>query len=207
MASSNLIQLVQARMLDHTLQTLVISVVIIPMLYVVINEFVRNSVRIPGMKGPTGAPLIGNLWQIRKNAAEQYRSWAKKYGGVYQIQLGNIPIVVVNTAASAKAIFGQNAQALSSRPEFYTFHKVRKVRGLAQLLANVSRFSQIQLEPRSVLRRIVSLSRDAERVQHQPSTDHQCSLTFPISILRPRNFVVSCSAMEMEERLLSTPCL
>ena len=40
----------------------------------------------------------------------------KKYGSVYQIQLGNIPIVVVNSAASAKAIFGQNPQALSSRP-------------------------------------------------------------------------------------------
>ena len=69
--------------------------------------------------------MIGNLWEIRANAAEKYREWARKYGGVYQIQLGNIPVVVVNTAASAKVLFGQNAQALSSRPEFYTFHKVK----------------------------------------------------------------------------------
>jgi hypothetical protein len=33
---------------------------------------------------------------------------------------------VVNTAAAAKAIFGQHSQALSSRPEFYTFHKVSR---------------------------------------------------------------------------------
>jgi 3-hydroxyphenylacetate 6-hydroxylase len=90
----------------------------------VINEIVRNVARIPGLAGPPGLPLIGNLWQIRVNAAEQYRSWSKRYGGVFQIQLGNIPIVVVNSAASAKVIFGQNSQALSSRPEFYTFHKV-----------------------------------------------------------------------------------
>jgi len=93
-------------------------------LYIIINEFVRAAARIPNLGGPVGFPLIGNLWQIRTNAAEQYRSWSKKYGGVYQVQLGNIPIVVVNTAAAAKVIFGQHSQALSSRPEFYTFHKV-----------------------------------------------------------------------------------
>ncbi|OAF61076.1 hypothetical protein VC83_02293 [Pseudogymnoascus destructans] len=76
------------------------------------------------MKGPSGIPLIGNIGQIRVNAAEKYREWAKTYGAVYQIQLGNIPVVVVNSAASAKVLFGQHAQALSSRPEFYTFHKV-----------------------------------------------------------------------------------
>ena len=69
-------------------------------------------------------PLIGNLAQIRVNAAEQYRIWSKAHGPVYQIMLGNVPVVVVNSAASAKVLFGQNAQALSSRPEFYTFHKV-----------------------------------------------------------------------------------
>lgn len=38
--------------------------------------------------------------------------------------LGNVPVVVVNTASDAKAIFGGHSQALASRPEFYTFHKV-----------------------------------------------------------------------------------
>lgn len=96
-------------------------------LYIIVNEFIRSSARIPGVKGPRGMPLIGNLAQIRKNAAEQYRIWSKTYGAVYQIQLGNIPVIVVNSAAAAKVLFGQNAQALSSRPEFYTFHKVHSI--------------------------------------------------------------------------------
>lgn len=104
--------------------SLAITALLLPFLYVIVNEFVRASARVKGMKGPRGLPLIGNLAQIRVNAAEQYRIWSKKFGAVYQIQLGNIPVVVVNSAASAKVIFGQNAQALSSRPEFYTFHKV-----------------------------------------------------------------------------------
>ncbi|KAK3900706.1 3-hydroxyphenylacetate 6-hydroxylase [Staphylotrichum tortipilum] len=92
--------------------------------YILTNEVVRAKARVAGLHGPRGLPLIGNLWDIRVNAAEQYRQWVSKFGAVYQIQLGNIPIVVINSSAAAKAIFGQNAQALSSRPEFYTFHKV-----------------------------------------------------------------------------------
>lgn len=93
-------------------------------LYLIINEYYRYKARIPHINGPPGLPLVGNLAIIRSNAAEQYRKWTKEYGPVYQIMLGNIPVVVVNSAASAKALFVENSQALSSRPEFYTSHKV-----------------------------------------------------------------------------------
>ena len=105
-------------------QSLGILALVLPVLYIICNEFIRASARVKGMKGPSGWPLIGNLAQIRVNAAEQYRIWSKQFGPVYQIMLGNIPVVVVNSAAAAKVLFGQHAQALSSRPEFYTFHKV-----------------------------------------------------------------------------------
>jgi 3-hydroxyphenylacetate 6-hydroxylase len=94
------------------------------LLYLLLSEFQRQQARLPGFLGPSGLPIIGNLHQIRVNAAEQYRKWSKTYGPVYQIMLGNIPVIVVNSAASARTIFGANSQALSSRPEFYTFHKV-----------------------------------------------------------------------------------
>lgn len=124
MAIADLLVVVQRTALENPLKAFALSIILVPLFYVIANEYVRSSARIPGIKGPTGFPLIGNLWQIRTNAAEQYRKWSRSYGGVYQIQLGNIPVVVVNTAAAARTIFGQNAQALSSRPEFYTFHKV-----------------------------------------------------------------------------------
>ncbi|KND87224.1 3-hydroxyphenylacetate 6-hydroxylase [Tolypocladium ophioglossoides CBS 100239] len=66
------------------------------------------------------APLV---YDIRVNAAKKYREWARKFGDVYQVQLGSVPVAVVNSAAAAKVIFGQNAQAMSSRPQFYTVHK------------------------------------------------------------------------------------
>lgn len=125
MAIANLLHVAQVKTIEHPLQSLAVAFFVVPILYVIANEAIRRQARVPNLGGPTGVPLIGNLWQIRKNAAEKYRQWARTYGAVYQIQLGNIPVVVVNSAASAKILFGQNAQALSSRPEFYTFHKVR----------------------------------------------------------------------------------
>ena len=104
-------------------QSLLWTLLAAPLVYVIVNELIRHNARIRGMNGPRGLPLIGSLWDIRANAAETYRQWARKFGDVYQIQLGNVPIVIVNSAAAAKAIFGQNAQAMSSRPQFYTFHK------------------------------------------------------------------------------------
>lgn len=92
--------------------------------YVVLNEFTRSRARVPGLGGPKGWPLIGNLWDIRSNAAEKYEEWSKVYGDVYQVQMGNVPIVVVNSAAATKTLWISHSQALSSRPTTYTFHKV-----------------------------------------------------------------------------------
>lgn len=125
MAIQELFDALQERVMRQSgYHRLITGVILLPVLYVIINEFIRSKARIGRLNGPKGLPLIGNLYQIRVNAAEQYRQWSKKYGAVYQIQLGNVPVVVVNTAEAAKVIFGNNSQALASRPEFYTFHKV-----------------------------------------------------------------------------------
>ncbi|KAH6709533.1 cytochrome P450 [Leptodontidium sp. 2 PMI_412] len=124
MAILDLLRATRANATENPFESLAYVVVFVPIIYILANEVIRKQARVSGLGGPSGLPLIGNLWQIRTNAAEKYRQWARTHGAVYQIQLGNIPVVVVNTAASAKVLFGQNAQALSSRPEFYTFHKV-----------------------------------------------------------------------------------
>lgn len=108
----------------HPLRGAISLVIILPILYLLINEFIRWSARFKGFNGPRNWPVVGNIPDIRYNASEKYRQWARVYGDVYQIQLGNIPVLVVNSAEAAKSIFGGNSQALSSRPVFWTFHKV-----------------------------------------------------------------------------------
>lgn len=125
MLTSGALQALLDRLLLDPVQGLLIGAISVPVLYVLVNEVVRFNARIPHMKGPGGLPVVGNIWDIRVNAADKYRQWAKKHGDVYQIMLGNVPVVVINSAAAAKTIFGSNAQILSSRPELYTFHKVR----------------------------------------------------------------------------------
>ncbi|EQL03097.1 Cytochrome P450 [Ophiocordyceps sinensis CO18] len=117
MTIANLVLSLKAQLLYNTGQSLLVTFVVAPLLYLFVNELVRHNARIAGIKGPAGWPLIGNLWDIRVNAAEKYRDWSRSFGPVYQIQLGNVPVVVINSAAAAKAIFGQNAQAMSSRPD------------------------------------------------------------------------------------------
>ena len=107
--------------LSHLLIILIVaSLAIAPILY----EKRRKGLRIPNVPGPRGLPFVGNLYDIRTNAAEQYRKWSLQHGDVFQIQLGDITVLVVNSAAAAKAIFLGHSNALSSRPVFFTFHKV-----------------------------------------------------------------------------------
>jgi len=105
-------------------QTAVTSVLVSFLAYIIVNEYVARSARLAAFDGPKRLPIVGNLHQLRSNAAEKYREWAKTYGPVYQIQLGNIPILLVNSASAARTVFGTNSSATASRPEFYTFHKV-----------------------------------------------------------------------------------
>ncbi len=137
MAPANLgFDLIHEWVLGQALHSVAVLTLFVPLLYIVINEFVRYSARLPGISGPTGLPLVGNLWAVRKNAAEQYRIWSKKYGAVYQVSLGNVPIIVVNSAEAAKGLFAQHSSTLSSRPEFYTFHKVY-IRNMSGYLISV----------------------------------------------------------------------
>lgn len=123
---SNIVPILSTQAIEHPVRSLLVVILLTPLLYVIANEYVRYSRRIKGFSGPTNWPMVGNIPDIKYNAADKYREWSRKYGAVYQIQLGNEPVIVVNSAESARKIFGGNSQALSSRPVFWTFHKVRR---------------------------------------------------------------------------------
>jgi hypothetical protein len=87
-------------------------------------EIRRRALRIPQFNGPAGWPVVGNLWDIKGSGAQHFRYWSKSYGDVFQVQFGDIAVLVVNSASAAKAIFSGHSNALCSRPVFFTFHKV-----------------------------------------------------------------------------------
>lgn len=117
-------QIISQRLTGHLVEFIIVGSLITFSFWFLGNEYVRSLARIPGLTGPKGWPIIGNYLDIRSNAAVQYEKWGKKYGDVYQVQLGNTTVVIVNSPAAAKTLFLSNSQALSSRPVTYTFHKV-----------------------------------------------------------------------------------
>ncbi|POS71069.1 3-hydroxyphenylacetate 6-hydroxylase [Diaporthe helianthi] len=119
-----LLPALQDRLATSPVETVLAGLFLTLISYVVWNEIIRHQARVPGMSGPPGLPLIGNLWSIRSNAAAQYKEWSKRYGDVYQVQLGNVPVIVVNSAKATKHLWVGQGQALSSRPVTHTFHKV-----------------------------------------------------------------------------------
>ncbi|EDU42121.1 cytochrome P450 78A3 [Pyrenophora tritici-repentis Pt-1C-BFP] len=121
---STITPLLSSQWEHHPIRSLIILLLLIPVSYIISNEYVRYSRRIKGFSGPPNWPLVGNIPDIKYNAAQKYMEWSKKYGAVYQVQLGNEPVIVVNTADAARKLFGGHSQALSSRPVLWTFHKV-----------------------------------------------------------------------------------
>lgn len=101
--------------------------------YIAINEYVRRRSMIPGVASPPQHIVFGHLpYFALKGVAEPCRKWSETYGPVYQIKLGNITAVTVNTAAAAKHIFSHQSHATSSRPQLYTLHKVHPGRSHPQ---------------------------------------------------------------------------
>jgi 3-hydroxyphenylacetate 6-hydroxylase len=74
------VNFVSTQCLEHPLRTLLALAFVLPTIYVVANEYMRYSRRIKGFTGPTSWPLVGNIPDIKYNAAEKYREWSKTYG-------------------------------------------------------------------------------------------------------------------------------
>ncbi|KAJ3539833.1 hypothetical protein NM208_g5326 [Fusarium decemcellulare] len=110
------------------LSYLIILPIVILIAYLTQNEITRYRSRVKRLAGPRGWPVVGNLFQHADEIpAVTYQRWAKTYGPVFQIQLGNTTGVVVNSVDAAKKLFIGQRNAMNSRPTFHVFHgKVSK---------------------------------------------------------------------------------
>ena len=105
-------------------QLAIAAPVVLLTIYFIYNEILRYHLRVPKLPGPLGLPVVGSLQSLKgKITAEEFRLWAAKYGDVFQVQLGNSTVVVVNTTAAAEALFIRQREATNSRPIFYVLHK------------------------------------------------------------------------------------
>lgn len=123
-----------------TVQTLAIAVVTV--VYFVIRYLNRTDVpKIKGLPEIPGVPLFGNLLQLGNQHAVVAGKWAKKFGPVFQVRMGNRVgrayqrykrletdsrqrIIFANSFDSVRQLWIKDQSALISRPTFHTFHSV-----------------------------------------------------------------------------------
>ncbi|KAK5705584.1 hypothetical protein LTS12_028267, partial [Elasticomyces elasticus] len=86
-----------------------------------------NRTDVPKIKGLPeipGVPIFGNLLQLGDKHATVTGKWAKQYGPVFQVRMGNRRIVFANSFDSVRQLWIKDQSALVSRPTFHTFHSV-----------------------------------------------------------------------------------
>ncbi|XP_074142715.1 cytochrome P450 1B1 isoform X2 [Sminthopsis crassicaudata] len=81
--------------------------------------------------GPFQWPLIGNAVEVGNIPHLSFTRLARRYGDVFQIRLGNCPVVVLNGERAIRQALLQQGSTFASRPPFPSFHVVSNGRSLA----------------------------------------------------------------------------
>ncbi|PIA93466.1 3-hydroxyphenylacetate 6-hydroxylase [Cercospora beticola] len=87
-----------------------------------INRALGGAPHGTNLPGPSGWPILGNLYDMKDGHIQKLKEWQAKYGDVIRCELGEREMVVINShKALAETVVQQNI-AYSSRPIFKLFH-------------------------------------------------------------------------------------
>ncbi|XP_008101496.1 cytochrome P450 1A1 isoform X1 [Anolis carolinensis] len=75
----------------------------------------------PHPPGPWSLPILGNLLQVEEHPYISFQRMRKKYGDVFQIKLGMVPVVVVNGLDAVKQVLLRDGESFAGRPDMHTF--------------------------------------------------------------------------------------
>ena len=71
--------------------------------------------------GPWSFPVIGNLLQLGDHPYLTFVEMRKKYGNVFLIRLGMVPVLVVNGMEMVKQVLLKDGEHFAGRPHTHTF--------------------------------------------------------------------------------------
>ncbi|KAI0401615.1 cytochrome P450 2D18 [Xylaria palmicola] len=70
--------------------------------------------------GPPTIPLLGNMHQMPRTGIHlKYTSWAKTYGSIFSLKVGQWTMVVLSSASNASRLLEQRSSLYSDRPPSY----------------------------------------------------------------------------------------
>uniref|UniRef100_A0A5F8GII1 Cytochrome P450 1A1 n=1 Tax=Monodelphis domestica TaxID=13616 RepID=A0A5F8GII1_MONDO len=98
-----------------------ISFLVLMIVFIFIRALGNRNKKHMSPPGPRPFPIIGNLLQLGDHPYLTFMEMKKKYGDVFLIKLGMVPVVVVNGTEMVKKGLLKDGENFAGRPHMYTF--------------------------------------------------------------------------------------
>ncbi|KAG7277359.1 hypothetical protein CRUP_025599, partial [Coryphaenoides rupestris] len=83
------------------------------------------------LPGPTPLPIIGNVLELGSRPYLSLTAMAKRYGHVFQIQIGMRPVVVISGHNMVRQALIKQGEEFAGRPDLYSFKFINEGKSLA----------------------------------------------------------------------------
>lgn len=97
------------------------SLIILVIVFVFVRALGTKRTKQVSLPGPWSLPIIGNLPQLGDHPYLTFMEMRKKYGDVFLIKLGMVPVVVVNGMEMVKQVLLKDGESFAGRPNMHTF--------------------------------------------------------------------------------------
>ncbi|XP_063738317.1 LOW QUALITY PROTEIN: cytochrome P450 1A1 [Eleginops maclovinus] len=109
-----------------------LAMVTVCLVYLILKCF---NTKIPeGLRrlpGPKPLPIIGNVFEVGSRPYLSLTAMSKRYGDVFQIQIGMRPVVVLSGSDTIRQALIKQGEDFSGRPDLYSFRLVNDGKSLA----------------------------------------------------------------------------
>ncbi|XP_066113182.1 cytochrome P450 1A4-like isoform X1 [Saccopteryx bilineata] len=97
------------------------SLMILVMVFVFVRALGSKGRKQVSLPGPWSFPILGNLLQLGDLPFLTFIEMRKKYGDIFLIKLGMVPVVVVNGMEMVKQVLLKDGEHFAGRPNMHTF--------------------------------------------------------------------------------------
>ncbi|MEQ2169466.1 Cytochrome P450 1A1 [Goodea atripinnis] len=109
-----------------------IALVTVCFVYLMLKHFHREIPEgLRQLPGPSSLPIIGNLLELGNKPYLSLTEMSKRYGDVFQIQLGMRPVVILSGYKTVKQALTKQGDDFAGRPDLYSFSFVNDGKSLA----------------------------------------------------------------------------
>lgn len=97
------------------------SLIILVIVFVFVRVLRSKGKKQVSLPGPWSFPIVGNLLQLGDHPYLTFMEMRKKYGDVFLIKLGMVPVVVVNGMEMVKQVLLKDGEHFGGRPNMHAF--------------------------------------------------------------------------------------